>query len=492
MDNSFFPRTWRGKENLLEEELHQPLGACDLIRIERKFENVIRDFIQSIFNYEKIHISVTKEQSRGENVTGYFNELQNDENGHLKCEFASKLFNNDYYRFSITNIPATKESYHIQVFFRVLMQYMSYFYSIIKRNMPIEDDILKASPQFTAINEIWLYNIERTIIIEYMYNLFNTFDEQYSNEFRFAPRPTRYNLDLINTILDFAYELNTKKIENKEIYCGFIFHDNEDDIQYNSIYSIKLKKTFDFGDFSQIKNYLDISNGQNIFFNVTNNRITHILVTRNKLNEIYINPIGDGKAFQRRPLILSIQGNGKILFLEGRQDNNKVILQIVNSKLIIRDNNFIKSFIINHLRKFTENNRQIELFSKWIMSLSQKKHGTSLIFKEINFNEEKKLVKSMPIILENNILFDSERMEQSLILLDNIVNPDGAVIFNRQLIPIHISTILPIGKSKTSGSGGARHNSVRNYTEKFQCLGIVISEDGPITIFKDGIQLIKF
>lgn len=494
MDNSFFPRTWRGKEiKVTESEKKLPLGQYDLLRVERKFVEVITNFIQEIFNYEKIKVTLVKKETTNKTIKAYSSSKLEFENGHTKFHFASKLFNDQYYEFNVTNIPATTESRHIQIFFRVLMQYFSYFHESIQDALPLKDGHLKASPSFIAKSDIWLYNIKRTIIIEYIYNLFNTYDKNYSNEFKFAPSPLRYDLDLINKILDFAYELSTKKVENKEIYCGFIFHDKASEVKPNSVRSIKFQNQFDFGDFGQLKNYLEVSNGQNIFFNVTNNKVTHLLITRDKLNEIYLNPIGNGKTFQKRPLILSIQGNGKIYFLEGRPDENKIILQITNSQPLIRDNKFIKEFIYNSLKEFSiADHNQLNIFSKWIMSLSQKKHGTSLLFNNVTSMTEKKLVKTVKISFQNDVILGQEGLQHDLFLLDSIVNPDGAVIFNNSLVPTHISTILPIGQTATATSGGARHNSIANFTKEFECLGIVISEDGPISVFKNGSRLIKF
>jgi len=100
------------------------------------------------------------------------------------------------------------------------------------------------------------------------------------------------------------------------------------------------------------------------------------------------------------------------------------------------------------------------------MSLSQKKHGTSLIFCDLNSITESKLIKTVKISLEKAKFIEKPNLRYDLTLLDYIVNPDGAVVFNSKLVPTHISTILPIGKNKQSTSGGARHNSVSNFTKK--------------------------
>lgn len=494
MENTFFPRTWRGKEiKTSDEDKNLPLDQDDLIRVENKFIDVTSKFIRNIFNYEKIKVNLTKKTKKTGKVTGYFSGGLDTDDNHANYRFAAKLFNNQFYEFKVSNIPATSDSRHIQIFFRVLMQYLTYFYQSIQNDLPIENGHLKSSPSFIAKTDIWLYNIERTIVIGYIYNLFNTYDEHDSNEFKFAPAPLRYGINLVNTILDFANELSTKKIENKEIYCGFIFHDKNSEVSLNSVKSIRFHKEFDFGDFYQLKNYLEISNGQNIFFNVTKDKVTHVFITEDKFNEVYINPIGTGKRFLSKPLILSIQGNGKIFILEGRSDQSNIILQILNSKIIIRDYSFIKNYLNRCLKSFLDvPEEKIEYFSKWVISLSQKERGTSLIFCDMNSNTEKNLVKTVKINLENTEFIEEPNLKYDLLLLDYFVNPDGAVIFNSKLVPTHISTILPLGKYKESTSGGARHNSVSNFTKKMNCLGIVVSEDGPISIFNNGKRLIKF
>ncbi|MBC3540413.1 DNA integrity scanning protein DisA nucleotide-binding domain protein [Rufibacter sediminis] len=494
MDSSFFPKTWRSKEvKVSEEEQNIPLGQYNLVRVEKKFIEVITSFVQSIFNYEQIKVTLNKKENYNTASKGYSSGNLVPESGHTKFHFAAKLFNDQLYEFSVSNIPATPESSHIKIFFTVLMEYLFHFNDIITKTLPVQDGRLFASSDFITKSDIWLYNIKRTIIIEYIYNLFNTFDKDYNSEPKLFPNQIRYNIDLINLIFDFGIELSTKKVENKEIYCGFIFHDDGDEVKFNSVKSFKFEKQFDFGNFGQLKSYLEISNGQNIFFNVTNEKITHLFITKDKLNEIYLSPMGNGKTFQSRPLILSVQGNGNIYFLEGRSDQNKILLQIVNSQPLIRDNDFIKKFIYNSLEEFTTvDDIKLEVFSKWIMSLSQRKHGTSLLFNNITNETQSKLVKSIQITFDSGSFLEKRTLPYDLSLLDSITNPDGAVIFNKNLTPTHISTILPIGQNATGESGGARHNSIANFTNEFSCLGIVISEDGPITIFKNGKKLIKF
>jgi DNA integrity scanning protein DisA with diadenylate cyclase activity len=157
---------------------------------------------------------------------------------------------------------------------------------------------------------------------------------------------------------------------------------------------------------------------------------------------------------------------------------------------------FVQQVICRELASYAgdADSHTIDFFSKWIISLSQKKHGTSLIFLPVTHELEKKLVKSQRVEEESGNFLIGVSPRHDMFLLDCLTQPDGAIIFNTQLIPTHISTILPIDteiKQRESG-GGARHSSVSNFTKAFNCMGIVVSEDGPISIFKNGIRIMKF
>ncbi|MFN8416988.1 MAG: hypothetical protein U0U66_11715 [Cytophagaceae bacterium] len=356
MDKSSPSRKSRGtnpKVSVLENGFE--FAPIELLRIEKKFVDVVTKFIQGVFNYENIKVEFQKKDAHNETTTEYFSGLLESENEHTKFYFARKLFQDKFYEFTVSNIPATTDSRHIQIFFKVLMQYLSYFYDSVQNDLSGTSES-ENNPNYISKGDIWLYNIRRIIIVEYIYHLFNTHDENYSDEFTSSQDNIRYDLDLVNTIFDFAHELSTKKVENKEICCGFIFHDNVDEVKPNSVRCVRFHEPFNFGDFGQLKNFLDLSNGQNIFFNVTNDKVTHLFVTRDRINKIYFNPIGDEKTFKSRPLILSIQGNGKIHFLEGRSDQNRIILQIMSTQPFIRDNNFFKKFIYKTLQSFSDAN----------------------------------------------------------------------------------------------------------------------------------------
>jgi hypothetical protein len=477
-----------GKSQLSLDEKDNGLN-----KIQEELLFTVKAFINDIFNYEKIDIAVTESTVAGFGRTSSIaNELV-AQDGHVVFHFSYRHIGRGVHNFQITNIPAVQASSHIAIFFKVIVDYIHNFYENLLNGYSTSSNMTEFSPHIDRA-KTWLQNIERIVIIQYLFRVFNSAGggaEGYSNQISHI----RYDLDHISKILNFGIELNTRKLENEEIYCGFVFHNEMSHIRNNSVRSIRFKKVLDFGDFSGLKNYLTTSNGQDIFFNVTNRKITHLFVTKEKVNEIYMNPAASGKTFETRPLILSVQGNGRILFIEGRRRRNQSILEINNSRPLIRDSIFVQNIIERNLRALANGNHaNIQFLSRWIMSLSQKKHGTSIIFLEVTPEIEKGLVKSQPIAEERGEFLQRENSRHDLFLLDSLTKPDGAIIFNFQLIPTHISTILPINPKirMVQKGGGARHNSISNFTGVFKCTGIVISEDGPISIFNNGLQVIKF
>ncbi|KKN52995.1 hypothetical protein LCGC14_0606840 [marine sediment metagenome] len=62
---------------------------------------------------------------------------------------------------------------------------------------------------------------------------------------------------------------------------------------------------------------------------------------------------------------------------------------------------------------------------------------------------------------------------------------DGAMIFNKDLDLVSAGTILKGGESSKVGLGGARRKSAEAFTSKTGTIGIVISQDGKITVLSN-------
>ncbi len=494
MENSFFYNSWRrDKKELSEEELNLPLGKAQLILINKLLISSIIKFIEDSFGDSQIKVSHKIKQDEDENVVSYSSQFKND-NIFTEYHFGVKIFD-EIHEYYIENIPASKDAKHIKIFLDVIKEYVQMFGKVISSNLEYTStNNIAVSQNLLLISDALINNLKDTIVIEYIYSLFNYYNEEYEKKFSLVPKRIRYNMDIINKIYEFSKELATRKIENKEIYTGFIFHDSVEQIQMNSKKVIEIETEFEFANFNKLKQFLEITNGQNIFFNVTNNIVTHIFITKEKIQEVALEPLSKGKTFSKRPLIVSIQGTGKIVFLEGRNDKNKILLQIIDNKPILKDDKFIKNYISDFLKNECADikEKSLSVFVDWILSLALKKHGTSIVVGDFDIKIEEQLVKSVKIKYPDDIFQDDNLIPYDIELLNNLIKPDGAIIFNNLLHPFLISTILPFTKSENSSVGGARHNSMKNFTEKQKCVGIVISEDGPISIFKNGQRIMKF
>lgn len=468
-----------------------PLGDGQWLMIKDKLIYTAQEFVKEVFSYEKIILtSPEKHKIKTEEEIKTTGELEKD-NEH--CQYTFKIaFGEFLYYFQVKNIPVSSNTEQVESFFTAVLNYLSSAYFSLESNLSQhQQGYLLASNDLMRIADSFVLNFHKTVMIEYLYNVFNFEKQMHGNNAWIIHDKNKYNLELLEKIYELANELSSRKIENKEIYTGFIFHGSEDELERNSVKRVKLKEAIDFGSFSQIKSLIQATNGKNIFFNVINSKITHIFLTRKEVLEISMEPTGNGKNFQEKPLIVSIQGSGKVLFIQGDTDKNKTIFQIVNNNPVIKDLNFIENYLNNLLSKEIGGNINPHFFAKWLLSIPVQKKGTTVVIGD--FNKEilrKKLVQYTEISIYGTTLFQNEKSHR--ILLDHITNPDGAIIFDKTGNILFISAILPFSQGEKVTGGGARHQSAINFTKEYNCIAIAVSEDGNITIFNRGVSEIKF
>jgi DNA integrity scanning protein DisA with diadenylate cyclase activity len=133
-------------------------------------------------------------------------------------------------------------------------------------------------------------------------------------------------------------------------------------------------------------------------------------------------------------------------------------------------------------------------FIRWILSLGPKRKGTSIIVSRkslVKILEEFAVTYFRIQYSESDFLANDEDQKFDFNLLDHFTLIDGGIVLNENLVPIYIGTIVPNRRGSISEGLGARHNSIMSFTSHNDCLGIVISEDGPITIYEQGKQLLK-
>lgn len=381
-----------------------------------------------------------------------------------------------------------------KTFFEALHDVLNSFY----RDMTLSwnDDqqslIENSSSRLAQQIDWFIDNMKLNVVREYLYKLYPLDD--YGNPER---KYIHFSYDQIATIIQFSNELASRSIEGKPIFCGFAFHGEIENVHFNSVRSLQLARPIPFGSFSAIKSLLQASDGKQVFFNVTRGVIDSIFVTRDVVQEIAGDPaVERGKKFHRTPLIVSIQGYGRTTFLGGGMDINSILVQFINQQPRLVDHNFLRhrinSIVIRYCTSICQDH--IYIFTNWILSLSLRKHGTTIIInKSDDLNHG--IVKSTLIEANHGhpvFSLSDERdlcshIKADLEFLYCLTQPDGALVFDCQLRVLHIGAILHVPEGVNGvQQGGARHNSAMAYTSMYGGVAFVVSEDGPITIIENG------
>ena len=482
---------WRW-DNFTHKYDNEILGRGQYLLIRDKLIMTAQHFVKQVFSHEQTVLTAPRKRKARRNES-------KDKQGWLErdgiyCRYIFKVGLGDHiYTFTVKNIPVSSDTEKVKVFFESLLDYISSAYISVEANLSYhKDGHLLASHKLMRLADAFLMSFQKSIMLEYLYSILNYDLLPISSNASLLKDANRYNLQLLETIYDFGMEISSRRIENKDIYTGFIFHSSEVELLSNSIKCIRLSDAPEFGSFQNLKSLISASNGRNVFFNVTGNRVTHLFVTRENVTEIAMEPFVGGKTFTGKPLILSIQGNGKVLFLQGDVEQNRILFQITNSRVNIKDYRFIENYLDKFFKDvFIYSDLPCSHFVKWLLKFSSKKKGTTVIIGNFNKSDLKyKLVSYNDISIDSSLVFSDDRY--SLELLDSISNPDGALIFDEMGILLFMSAILPFSKGKKIAGGGARHQSTINFTRSNRCIGITVSEDGGITIFNKGKIEIRF
>lgn len=472
---------WRW-DHFTDKYDHYVLGDGQWRMIKDKLILSSQEFIKGVFSYDKIKVtSPHKIKIKANEQKQVLGKLEKEG---LHCKYVFEIpFGCYKYTFQVRNIPASSNTKQVDIFFNAVLNYLSYAYLSLESNLSPnqEGGYLYASDKLMHIADSFILGLQKVVLLEYLYYILN-FEKVWisQNAWTYKDR-YRYNLRLLSDIYEFVLELSSRKIENQEIYTGFIFHNLEDNLNSNSMKRIELLEPIQFGQFNKIKSLIPATNGRNIFFNVTNNMITHFFLTRENVAEITMENLDDGKTFVETPLIVSVQGNGKIIYLQGNTDRNMLLFEMIHNKPIIKDYYFIEKYLDQFLENEISKEINFNNFIKWLLKLPIEKRGTTIIIGDFQqkFLREK-LVQYSEVSI-NESLFDSGSYQR--ILLDHITKPDGALIFDKDCKLLFMSAILPFSSGKKVTGGGARHQSTINFTKTYKCIGITVSEDGGISLF---------
>lgn len=135
-----------------------------------------------------------------------------------------------------------------------------------------------------------------------------------------------------------------------------------------------------------------------------------------------------------------------------------------------------QQFAHNVKQKISLENEKIDQLWDLFKSISNQKHGTTVVISNsANIEAERLKKQSFPL----------EPFEVTPDLMIKISSVDGAILLDNELKCHAIGVILDgLASDKCDSSRGSRYNSAIKYTEfKKDCVVIVVSEDGPVDVF---------
>jgi len=143
---------------------------------------------------------------------------------------------------------------------------------------------------------------------------------------------------------------------------------------------------------------------------------------------------------------------------------------------------FIRQGVLEH---------QAGILAGWLVSRSLRKHGTTVFILDTTDNFREQVVKAIPLDTTKWAIGGSKK--EDLVAADflgTLSSTDGALVIGKDLAPFYAGVILPTSPTVDGAApGGARHNSAKNFSKQFNCLGVVISDDGPMTVFDKGQEI---
>jgi hypothetical protein len=493
MENSFFPTTWHWGE-IPKDLLTMPLGALQYRMVRETLVEECCRLIRDVVPGADVRVVPSKKRAikSREGPTKCLGSadgsLQRDET-HSTFSFQTALFDNDWYSFEVTRIPASFENSHIALFFQVLCEVMRVYGSTILRARKLRDNgSLFFSHELMHLSDSFFIALKKTVLLSYLYQALNHAGADYRIPYTVTPKRPRLLLELIARAYDFSIELQAHTIEGRVIHTGFALGQKTSDLKKNASQIFAIKEPIRWDDFGSIKSLLAMVNGEDSWLNVSDGLITHIFSSRENIHRRCIESTESRIRFHGRPFFVSIKGPRHAVFIDAQKDRPKVLLEIQDGKPILRDHGFALKRLTEEFMRLGLPTYHAGLLSEWLVSRSLAKHGTSVFILDTTEDFQRQVVKAVPLDPVKWKIGRSKKKDLAAMgFLDALSSTDGALVIGTDFVPRYSGVILPMSPSEEgAASGGARHSSTRNFSKEFSCLGVVVSDDGPVTVFDKG------
>lgn len=463
-----------------KEHDEKPVGVGQLAQYQDKLRETMEHFINNIFANESVSISHQKTSIAAEKPDLEYLENHNGNYYSVQLRIA---ISTDLFIYEISNIPKSGKTARNAVLFDTLLQYFNLAMQAFEGNLrKLEDGkTIIVSDQLMHIADYFLASFARNVALEFLFSIIST-KRVFTSQYSWVVKSKLFiNFEILTKTYDFAIELSTLKVENREIKTGFAIISKQYLEDFES-HIVRFKSEKKYGNFKEIKNLVQAVDGRRTFFAVVDEKIIGIFfidsdIIESESTDANLDEYGNA-------LLVSIQGTGGISYFQYHSSRFTNLFEIINGRIQIRDNKNRKQKLKEIIESTVSKDFNIEIFIPWIFKNVTKKKGTTFIIGKFTHNSiSKALVSSTPID-------DLNLNDANETILENFSNLDGGIILNKSGRLLYIGAIFEF-KNKIHANGGARHTSAINFTHAHKCLAITVSEDGGITMFENGALILS-
>lgn len=484
-EKHFIPGIWPW-EGIPSELLRDAMSNIRYKMFTTSLIDETKRFIEESFPRSNITVEheISEKTVSPGNATciGSANEALEFDNNDAKFSFGVLISDRLWVKFLIRHIPALVNSNHITLFFRVLRDEIGEFSRGI---LSIQGAGRRESIPFEKKRECcnFFLNLRRVVTLKY---LFHSLDfPSYGNNVLKSKTPW-LPLKTVQNAFDFCTGLLTQNIEGRQVKTGFAFHSSQRILKKNAMSLLKLDRPVEFGDFDKAKALIEMADGEETWLNIFDDQITHIFASKIALSKCRNLSDTQKKGFYGNTIFVNINTAREVCFFHVANDSRRLLLKIRNGKTILQDESYVKERLSREFQIQGLTNEDSSALSAWFLHKSIRSHGTTVFLLGDASVTQQSFLKSIPISMLSPVLGKKKFRNSLLELLDRLSQTDGALFIDRNLIPKFAGVILPMAQDEKENAGGARHNSARSFSKNHSCFGLVVSHDGPITIFRNG------
>jgi hypothetical protein len=339
---------------------------------------------------------------------------------------------------------------------------------------------------------------------ETFFHLMGHISTSYAREFLRDPSVTRYllwatgsdpqhrllkSLSSARAFLDLVREVSQSSVEDRPVRAVIGWFKSKQQVRMWTDGDTMFSEPLAAHKLTEFRAILPLAGDGAHMLCIVRNRV--VAVSRTSLFKHYEIPLGHTGV---SPVIVRFFGAGHAEVLAPRGNRLNRILTIFNGRPQVRDPDATSAAIVRLLTSILSDTPRSRLvaFGYLVVELSAHRKGASILISH-DFPDLVASVRVRTRSVEVNAF--SRRRDDASAKLHYIAHTfsDGAVCLDHRLRIVGFAAILPIQSADGLPQGvGARHISAASYTNRvIGCVAVVVSQDGPISVFYKGGLLMR-